>query len=80
MGRKDLLDVCFMQEVCTNSGMWPKKDGSTTGESDFPVARVFKQREEVKVWAWSNGGAWDIGWDLRLDQLALNIPTNLENI
>ena len=76
--KKDLLDLYFMQEVCTSSGMWLKKDGSTLGDSDFPITRVFKQREEVKVWAWSKGGAWDIGWEIGLDQLTLNSPTNLE--
>lgn len=39
------------KEVGTNSGILLRKDGNTLGECDFPVIRVFIQREEVNMWA-----------------------------
>lgn len=72
--RKDLLALYFMREVSTNSGV----QSITLRESNFPVTEEFKQRE-VSV-AWMQQRDWDIRWDIRLDQLAFNIPTKLEMI
>lgn len=45
--RKDLLDLNSTQEVHTNSGIKLKEDASTLGESNSPVTRLLKLREEV---------------------------------